>query len=304
MTGLITQIINKYQGVASPRVISAVETAANKTGADFSFLMDKAATESGFNPAAKAKTSSATGLFQFIESTWLRMVKEYGPRHGLGALAGKIEEKDGRLCVDDCDAKAKILNLRKNPEIAALMAGEFSANNRDFLEAHTDGPVGATEMYLAHFMGANGAAKFLNSREENGDVAAFKIFPKEARANKNVFFDAGTGRPRTLDGVYDFFNDKFNNEAAPALASAAPPAERGLILTAPAQSALTLAALDVAQALPFFFASAGDTEQKEDSSYKSGFSKSLVADGHRIYAENAMAAAQMRHARIAGAIAA
>lgn len=289
MTGLISQIINKYQGVASPRVIQAVETAAAKTGADFSFLMDKAATESGFNPSAKAKSSSATGLFQFIEGTWLHMVKEYGPKYGLGHLAEQIQNKNGKLCVDDCDAKSKILNLRKNPEIAALMAGEFSSNNKDFLAAHTDGPVGKTEMYLAHFMGAGGATKFLNSREDDGTAVAAKVFPKEAHANKNVFFDSATGRPRTLDQVYNFFNQKFNNGASPSLQSAVPPAARGSIPSAPAQSALTLAALDFAQALPLLFAM-GDTQP---STFNSGFAKSPSALAQKISAENIMLMAQM-----------
>ena len=123
MTALISQIIDKYHGVASNQVIQAVQNAAVKTGADFSYLMDKASTESSFNPAAKSKSSTATGLFQFIESTWLQMVKEHGAQFGLGNLARQIQTVDGKPCVDDCSVKKAILNLRKNPEIAALMAG-------------------------------------------------------------------------------------------------------------------------------------------------------------------------------------
>src|SRR3990172_10113801 len=161
MTALISQIISKYHGLASKEVVQAVENAAAKTGADFSFLMEKAAAESGFDPAARSKSSTATGLFQFIEGTWIQMVKEHGAKYGLGRLAARIEVKDGKPCVDDCAVKNEILNLRQNPEIAALMAGEFSAANKQYLETRTGGDVGATELYLAHFMGASGAAKFL-----------------------------------------------------------------------------------------------------------------------------------------------
>ncbi|MBI3441333.1 MAG: transglycosylase SLT domain-containing protein, partial [Proteobacteria bacterium] len=168
MTAQTFKIINKYQGVASRQVIHAVETAAARTGADFSFLMEKASTESGFNSAAKAKSSTATGLFQFIDSTWLHMVKEFGPKYGLGKFADQIQDRDGKLCVDDCQTKSAILDLRKNPEIAALMAGEFSTGNKQYLTEHTNAPVGRTELYLAHFLGAHGAADFLNNRENNG----------------------------------------------------------------------------------------------------------------------------------------
>jgi hypothetical protein len=211
MTTLVSQIINKYKGIASKEVVQAVENAAAKTGVDFSFLMEKASAESGFDPAAKSKSSTATGLFQFIDSTWLHMVREYGAKYGLGKMAEQIKIKDGKPCVDDCAEKEAILGLRKNPVIAALMAGEFSAGNRQYLETHTGGSVGTTELYFAHFMGPGGAAKFLNSRAQNGNLLAASVFPKEANANKNVFFDPSTGHARTLDGVYDFFAKKFGN---------------------------------------------------------------------------------------------
>lgn len=204
-------IINKYQGVAPKQVIAAVEKAARRTGADFSFLMEKAAAESSFNPKAKSRSSSATGLFQFIEGTWLNMVKKYGPKYGLSQLSDKITVKDGKASVADSDVRRQILSLRKNPEISALMAGEFCEENKCILEGRTQADVGATELYLAHFMGAGGAVKFLNSREQNGNALAARLFPEAARANKNVFFDAQTKQPRTLDQIYDLFAKKFDD---------------------------------------------------------------------------------------------
>ena len=204
-------IINKYQGVATKQIIAAVEKAAERTGADFSFLMEKAAAESSFNPKAKSRSSSATGLFQFIEGTWLNMVKKYGPKYGLSQLSDKITVKDGKASATDSAARNQILNLRKNPEISALMAGEFCEENKCILEDRTQANIGDTELYLAHFMGAGGAVKFLNSREQDGNATAARLFPEAARANKNVFFDAQTKRPRTLDQIYDLFAKKFDD---------------------------------------------------------------------------------------------
>ncbi len=224
MTVTVAQNINKYQRVAGNNVVSAVASAAKKTGVDFSFLMQKAATESSFNPAAKAKTSSATGLYQFIDQTWLTMVKKYGDKHGLSAQAGKIDMKDGKAVVADTATRQQILDLRKDPKLSALMAGEFTAENKNYLECSTNCDVGATELYLAHFMGAGGAAKFLNSRENNGNASAAQLFPQAAKANRAVFFDRASGKPRTLNQIYDHFAQKFSGgTTSPLMASGASP---------------------------------------------------------------------------------
>lgn len=208
---MIEGIIEKYEEIAPQGIVSAIKSAAQKTGANFEYLLEKAATESSFNPEAKAKTSSATGLFQFLDNTWLDMVKKYGDKYGLSSYSSQIEDKNGKLCVEDCEAKQAILDLRKDPEISSLMAAEFSSENERYLEKNTNSEVGATELYLAHFMGAKGASNFINQREEEGDKIASSIFTKEAKANKNIFFDKTTGEAKTLDEVYNYFNQKFSN---------------------------------------------------------------------------------------------
>ncbi|MDD9901152.1 MAG: lytic transglycosylase domain-containing protein [Alphaproteobacteria bacterium] len=209
MTQIASDIIIKYQDVAPRGVIKAVQVAAERTGANFAYLMEKAAAESGFDTKAAARTSSAKGLFQFIESTWLHMVKTHGPKHGLGKMAAQIEIKNGKPCVADCDVKEDILRLRKNPAIAAIMAGEYSAENAAYLEKATGRAPGETELYMAHFMGAGGAAKFLNRMERNPDTRAADLFPRAARANRNVFFDRTTGRAKSLGDIYRSFAKKF-----------------------------------------------------------------------------------------------
>ena len=291
MSTLIQQIINKYQGSASQKVVNAVEDAATRTGADFAQLMEKASSESNFNPSAKSSSSSATGLFQFIDSTWLSMVKEHGAQFGLGGLASQIQMKDGKPCVANCNVKNTILNLRKNPEIAALMAGEMSTEDKQYLRANTDGPVGGTEMYLAHFLGAGGAAKFLNDRADNGNAAAATLFPKEAHANKSVFFEA-SGQARTLDQVYNIFSKKLggtenaqlNNGTLPGSASTAPaPSAQAL----PLSNCIPLMQSAMAQALP----SPDEIIWDTPASTISGFSHS----GTKLSAGNILMLAQMQH---------
>lgn len=202
---------------ATPGVVSAIKAAAQKTGVNFAYLMEQAAAESSFRPDAKAKTSSASGLYQFIERTWLGMVRDHGEKYGLSDYAASIDTK-GR--VKDPALRKEILALRNDPETAALMAGEFAAENKRYLEQFGDriGDIGATELYFAHFLGAGGAAAFLKANKTNPMAAAADIMPQAARANYNVFYNSKTGKPRTVAEVYDFFDKKFSASKSGSIA--------------------------------------------------------------------------------------
>jgi hypothetical protein len=208
MTGINTlnNVAKSWAG-ASQAVISAVKNASVRTGVDFNYLMAKARQESSFNPAAKAKTSSATGLFQFIDSTWLSAVKEHGAKFGMGDIAAKI---DASGKVADATTRQQILKLRENPEVAANLTAAMTKDNADFLSTSLGGKVGENELYLAHFMGLGGANKFLKARLDNPMQPAADLFPAAASANRNVFYDTG-GRKRSLDQVYDFLAQKIDH---------------------------------------------------------------------------------------------
>ncbi len=204
MTTTIGSMLNQVGG----GVRSAIAAASQKTGIDFGYLLGQAQVESGMRPDARATTSSATGLYQFIDQSWLSAVKKYGADHGLGWAADCIGGNGaGRLCVTDPSARSAIMNLRNNPEVASLMAAETAADNKAALEARLGRPANGTDLYMAHFLGAAGGGKFLEEMADNGDQSAAALFPAAARANRNVFYDAG-GRARSLGEVYQRFSDK------------------------------------------------------------------------------------------------
>lgn len=190
---------------AGAKIADAIQTASAKTGVDFSYLLQQAQVESSFKADAKAKSSSATGLFQFIDSTWLQMVNKYGDKYGLDDYASQITDKGKVL---DKAMKNKILALRNDPHICSLMAGEFAAENKNYLQKCVGGDVGSTELYMAHFMGAGGAAKFLSAMKMNPDANAATAFPSAAAANKNVFYNKD-GSAKSLKDVYAAFDKKF-----------------------------------------------------------------------------------------------
>lgn len=198
----------------SADVLNGIQQASANTGVDFSFLMAQAAKESGFNPDAKAKTSSASGLYQFVEQTWLSVVRKHGADYGLGDMASKIKiGEDGKLVVADRAVRKDILDLRRDPEIAAAMAAEHAADNQARLDAKLDRPVKPVDLYMAHFLGLKGALNFLRAMEENPDQSAAAISPRAAAANTSIFYNAD-GSPRSLKQIYDRFEDRMTSEMA------------------------------------------------------------------------------------------
>ncbi|MDY0029309.1 MAG: transglycosylase SLT domain-containing protein [Pseudobdellovibrionaceae bacterium] len=194
---------------AGAKIASAIQTASQKTGVDFSYLLQQAQIESSFKSDAKAKTSSATGLYQFIESTWLQMVNKYGDKYGLSHYADQISDSGQ---VTNSKIKAEILNLRNDAKICSLMAGELACENKNYLKNKVGGDIGSTELYMAHFMGPGGASKFLNALRANPTASAADAFPQAAAANKNVFYKK-SGQEKSLAEVYAFFDNKFQIES-------------------------------------------------------------------------------------------
>ncbi len=218
-------------GAALPRGPSGVEQAimqaSRETGVDFAYLMEKAAVESSFQPDLKASTSSATGLYQFIDSTWLSAMKAHGAEHGLGQFADAIQRRaDGGLTVPDPVTRKQILDLRKDPKISATLAAELTKDNKTALEARLGGPAGSTELYLAHFLGASGAGKFLEVMRANPLKSARDVVPEAASSNTAVFYDRQSGQPKTLAQVYDRFAKKFGESSGEIVS-----ADRGGALT-------------------------------------------------------------------------
>jgi len=204
---------------ATQRVTSAIQRAAARTGVDFDYLLGQAKLESGLNANARAGTSSASGLYQFIEQSWLAVVKKHGSEHGMGWAADSIQRtSSGRYTVTGGN-RAQILGLRNDPEAASLMAAEHASDNKDAIEASTGRAATGTDLYMAHFLGLGGARTFLSAMKNNPDRSAAALFPGAARANRNVFFERD-GSARSLAEVYDRFSSKLGSGTGSETAAA------------------------------------------------------------------------------------
>ncbi|SFD24632.1 transglycosylase SLT domain-containing protein [Devosia psychrophila] len=190
------------QPISVPQSLAYMLTAAgDRNGVDFDYLLQTAIRESSLNPQAKAQTSSATGLFQFVESTWLQVLKEEGPRLGYGDIASNISKNgSGDYAVADPAVKAQILEMRKDPQMAADLAAAFTKSNGEYLEGRFGRRPSAGELYIAHFLGAQGAERMFNAGLQDPDQIAANLFPKQAQANRTIFYS--DGQPRTIRDVY------------------------------------------------------------------------------------------------------
>ncbi|MEW4466462.1 lytic transglycosylase domain-containing protein [Parasphingorhabdus sp. JC815] len=185
-----------------------IARSAQRTGVDFQYLVAQAQLESGMRADAKAQTSSATGLYQFIDQTWLGLIKDKGDKYGLGWAQNAISRnRNGYLSVADKAQKSSILALRNDPQLSADLAGDFASDNSDYLERKTGRTPQSVDLYLAHFLGPAGAAKFLNKMDENPDGAAARAFPEAARANRNIFFNRA-GQANSFETIRNRFAHK------------------------------------------------------------------------------------------------
>ncbi|HXR96054.1 MAG TPA: hypothetical protein VN718_09245 [Rhizomicrobium sp.] len=185
-------------------VVAALRNAATATGSDFSYLLGTAMRESSLKTNAQSNTSSAGGLFQFLDQTWLGLVKTHGAKYGLSSLAQAISVTgDGRYHADNDADRGMILSLKKDPKISALMAGEYARSAQGTMEANLGRPVCGGELYAAHFLGADGACKLIRASHATPGASAAQLFPEAASANREVFFHAD-GSAKSLREVYDW----------------------------------------------------------------------------------------------------
>ena len=183
-------------------VQAAIARAAQATDIDFRYLMAQASLESGFDPAARATTSSAAGLFQFTNGTWLGTLGRHAADHGMSWVQQAIS--GGGLA--DPGLRARIMDLRYDPGASALMAAELANDNRAELSARLGRDPDATELYLAHFLGAAGAGEFLSALAADPMQTAASILPAAAAANPSIFYQGG--EPQSLGGVMDLMRSK------------------------------------------------------------------------------------------------
>lgn len=237
-------------------VRAAIARASDRTGTGFDYLLAQARLESSLDPTARASTSSAAGLYQFTQGTWLATLERHGAEHGLNWATAAIH--NGRVV--DPAMRAQIMALRHDPELSALMAGELANDNREALTGILGRAPDSAELYLAHFLGSGGAGQFLSTLEADPSRSAAALMPGAAQANRSIFFDA-EGSPRSVAAVMDLIRakvDKAMEGGGAQWASAAPSgwSDSGLPVTPAVQDAVPAQRPSMAETLRATFGAA------------------------------------------------
>jgi hypothetical protein len=234
-------------------VQEALQHASRTTGVSFEYLLKTARRESDLDPALRSKTSTATGLFQFLDSTWLETLKADGARYGFGQYADAIARTpSGNLDISDPALKQQVMALREDPVANAVMGGAFTNRNAADLRTvlgrqPTDG-----ELYIAHFFGSYGARKFLELVGTSPEARADTVFPEAAGANRPIFYDK-TGRPRSAAEVYAVLVKQHGTETTTSAAAAPSPPPVRPAPPAGMSTALALAPEETEPLKPFAF---------------------------------------------------
>ena len=173
-------------------VSSAIERASKATGVDFGFLLRTAKRESGYNAGAKAQSSSAAGLFQFVDQTWLGTLKKHGSNYGYARYADLLQQNaDGRSEVKGAEARKTVMELRLDPRAASLMAGELTSDHASYLRGRMGREPTGGELYAAHFLGPKGSAQLIEAYQSKPRASAAGLFPDAAGANPAIFYHQG-----------------------------------------------------------------------------------------------------------------
>ena len=200
------------------RLAASLYKASLKTGVDFELMVLKAKMESDLGRATIAQHTSARGVFQYIEPTWLTLMRRYGDDIGYGHYAKAIKRAKypGLPYIEGNNPylKAEILALRHDLDASAMLQAYQVREETDVIKSMKRGRVTATDHYIVHMLGVPLAKQFYKMQ------ASMSLSPvaksrnpamREAAAMNRSFFYSRSG-PLAAREVYAKFEAKVGRE--------------------------------------------------------------------------------------------
>ena len=178
-------------------MVDTIVKASDEAGVDPVYMMALADKESSFDTDAKAATSSAAGLFQFVARTWLEMIRDYGARYGLAEEAAAVKGRGSAITVAG-SMRARVLGLRNDPRVAphggrADQARPRADRGAGRARAHHDRAVPSPISSAPRAPGAS-----CRSPPRSPTRSPGREFRSAARANRSLFTEKAGGKRRSL----------------------------------------------------------------------------------------------------------
>ena len=180
----------KERGFASGAKSGQIRRGAPASGEGIDYGRGTSVTDETGKP-----TTSATGLLQFTDKTFIETIRKPGVAARVGIDISNMS--------DD-----QLKELRKDPYIATLTGAALGESNKKTLQQTLGRTVSDPELYMAHFLGAGGAVTLISGMQNQPEQSAAQLMPEAARANRSVFYDK-SGRQRTVREVYSQIATEF-----------------------------------------------------------------------------------------------
>lgn len=203
-----------------PAMIDAIYYASQETGASFELLIIKAMLESDLGEHTIAPNSSARGIFQYIDSTWLALIKQHGEHIGYKPYADALEmdivKNQFNVTEDSSFSRNDILKLRYNSRITALIKSYQILDEQKTLHNYKNNQtVHITDHYIVHMMGLPLAKMFYKLQQSESAIIPAsltnRMFEKAIASNKNFFYD-DDGNGLNAMQIYSKFEQRSKNQ--------------------------------------------------------------------------------------------
>lgn len=173
--------VNDFASVAN-----MIAAASDMAGMDPGLMLTVGMMESSLKPKAGANSSTAKGLFQFIDGTWTEVLGKYGNKYGIPKNASVFD-----------------------PWANTLMGAEYLKEGARRIQGTLGRPATPVDLYMTHFLGGTGGSRFLGNMAANPNGIAAVDFEGPAQSNREVFFK--NGRALTYAEIYDALQRRARN---------------------------------------------------------------------------------------------
>ena len=181
-----------------PALIDALFTATQETGVSFELMAIKAMIESNLGANTIAAKSTARGVFQYIDSTWLSLIKRHGKHIGYASYADALEydpkTKRYNTYKNASISHEDILNLRDDAKASALIKAYQIIDEQAVLKEYKEGNAPTiTDHYIMHMLGLPLSRTFYRLKNSNSPILPANLkngmFSQAIALNPYFFYD-------------------------------------------------------------------------------------------------------------------